>query len=81
MVMLVLKVLVTTRPFPKQQMNICLSVCPSVCDSSEESSLGIDHTEEMELLLENYYMQVGLAKILIYCKITFPLNLLKQNYG
>lgn len=26
--------------------------------SSEESSLGIDHAEEMELLLENYYMQV-----------------------
>lgn len=24
----------------------------------EESSLGIDHAEEMELLLENYYMQV-----------------------
>lgn len=30
----------------------------SVCLSSEESSLGIDHAEEMELLLENYYMQV-----------------------
>ena len=44
-------------------------VCLPVCDSSEESSLGIDHAEEMELLLENYYMQVGLAKILIYCKI------------
>lgn len=26
--------------------------------SSEESSLGIDHAEEMELLLENYFMQV-----------------------
>lgn len=28
----------------------------SVC--SEESSLGIDHAEEMELLLDNYYLQV-----------------------
>lgn len=27
--------------------------------SSEESSLDIDHAEEMELLLENYYMQVS----------------------
>ena len=34
---------------------ICLSV------SSEESCLGIDHAEEMELLLENYYMQVVLV--------------------
>lgn len=25
---------------------------------SEESSLGIDHAEEMELLLDNYYLQV-----------------------
>lgn len=31
----------------------------SVCLFSEESSLGIDHAEEMELLLENYYMQVA----------------------
>lgn len=26
--------------------------------SSEEISLGIDHAEEMELLLDNYYLQV-----------------------
>lgn len=25
---------------------------------SEESGLGIDHAEEMELLLDNYYLQV-----------------------
>lgn len=28
-----------------------------VSGGSEESSLGIDHAEEMELLLENYFMQ------------------------
>lgn len=28
-----------------------------VCGGSEESSLGIDHAHEMELLLENYFMQ------------------------
>lgn len=33
-------------------MNIHMSV------SSEEISLGIDHAEEMELLLDNYYLQV-----------------------
>lgn len=32
----------------------------NICLSSEESSLGIDHAEEMELLLENCYMQVML---------------------
>lgn len=33
----------------------------SVC--SEESSLGIDHAEEMELLLDNYYLQVEYSLI------------------
>ena len=33
-----------------------MCVCVCVCNS-EESSLGIDHAEEMELLLENYFMQ------------------------
>lgn len=33
-------------------MNIYMSVF------SEEMSLGIDHAEEMELLLDNYYLQV-----------------------
>lgn len=28
-----------------------------VCGGSEESSLGLDHAHEMELLLENYFMQ------------------------
>lgn len=45
----------------KTHLNICLCAC-----SSEESSLGIDHAEEMELLLENYYMQV-LHKLPPFC--------------
>lgn len=38
---------------------VITSVCLCACLNgvSEESSLGIDHAEEMELLLENYYMQ------------------------
>jgi len=32
-------------------------VCMCSHGGSEESSLGIDHAEEMELLLENYFMQ------------------------
>lgn len=38
---------------------VCLCLCVGVCShgASEESSLGIDHAEEMELLLENYFMQ------------------------
>src|SRR4029434_8769136 len=36
---------------------VCVCVCACVCVSSEESSLGIDHAEEMELLLENYLLQ------------------------
>lgn len=40
----------------------------SVC--SEESSLGIDHAEEMELLLDNYYLQVQY----------YLINLLVQTY-
>lgn len=32
-------------------------VCTCSHGASEESSLGIDHAEEMELLLENYFMQ------------------------
>lgn len=44
--------------FKKQSVNI-LSV------SSEESSLDIDHAEEMELLLENYYMQVSSSTFLL----------------
>lgn len=31
--------------------------------SSEEISLGIDHAEEMELLLDNYYLQVEWSRI------------------
>lgn len=37
-----------------------------VCLLSEESSLGIDHAEEMELLLENYYMQVVIDNLKPY---------------
>lgn len=44
--------------FKKQSVNIS-----SV--SSEESSLDIDHAEEMELLLENYYMQVSSCSFLL----------------
>lgn len=36
-------------------MWVCLCLCSR--GASEESSLGIDHAEEMELLLENYFMQ------------------------
>lgn len=38
---------------------LCWCVCMRLCShgASEESSLGIDHAEEMELLLENYFMQ------------------------
>lgn len=37
----------------------CMWVRLCLCShrASEESSLGIDHAEEMELLLENYFMQ------------------------
>lgn len=45
--------------FKKQSVNIS-----SV--SSEESSLDIDHAEEMELLLENYYMQVSSCTFLLW---------------
>ncbi|KAA0702981.1 Magnesium transporter MRS2 -like protein, mitochondrial MRS2-like protein [Triplophysa tibetana] len=37
--------------------DVCVRVCVCLNGVSEESSLGIDHAEEMELLLENYYMQ------------------------
>lgn len=40
---------------------MCMNVSVCVFVSSEESCLGIDHAEEMELLLENYYMQVVLV--------------------
>lgn len=38
---------------------VCLCLYVGMCShgASEESSLGIDHAEEMELLLENYFMQ------------------------
>lgn len=32
---------------------------------SEESSLDLDHAEEMELLLDNYYMQVGSTSLIM----------------
>lgn len=39
---------------------VCVFVCVHmlfVCGGSEESGLGLDHAHEMELLLENYFMQ------------------------
>lgn len=37
-------------------LNVFINIYMSA--SSEEISLGIDHAEEMELLLDNYYLQV-----------------------
>lgn len=36
---------------------------------SEESSLDLDHAEEMELLLDNYYMQVRSTSLVVNVSI------------
>lgn len=39
-------------------LKMMLIVYKHMSACSEESNLGIDHAEEMELLLDNYYLQV-----------------------
>lgn len=45
-------------------MHLNVFINKYVSASSEEINLGIDHAEEMELLLDNYYLQVEWSLII-----------------